>query len=105
LSQGLTQLGYGFCYVGKPLLRKAQDERFLNWKVSVEHCLCTLQEAFEKVDLFIGLNIELKFDDEIQYTEDQLRHILQVILEVRNESFHNLIEHRNRRQTVDGQYL
>jgi glycerophosphodiester phosphodiesterase len=73
--------------------------------VSVEDSLCTLQEAFEKVDLFIGLNIELKFDDEIQYTEDQLRHILQVILEVRNESFHNLIEHRNRRQTVDGKYL
>lgn len=61
----------------------------------MEDSLCTLQEAFEKVDLFIGLNIELKFDDEIQYTEDQLRHILQVILEVRNESFHNLIEHRN----------
>jgi glycerophosphodiester phosphodiesterase len=49
--------------------------------VSVEDSLCTLQEAFEKVDLFIGFNIELKFDDEIQYTEDQLRHILQVILE------------------------
>lgn len=78
LSYGLQKDGHK---VGKPLLRKAQDGRFLNWKVSVEDSLCTLQEAFEKVDLFIGFNIELKFDDEIQYTEDQLRHILQVILE------------------------
>lgn len=71
----------------------------------MEDSLCTLKEAFEKVDLFIGFNIELKFDDEIQYTEDQLRHILQVILEVRNESFHNLLEHSNRGQRVDSKNL
>lgn len=78
LSYGFQKDGYK---VGKPLLRKTRDGEFLNWKVSVEDSLCTLKEAFEKVDFFIGFNIELKFDDEIQYTEDQLRHILQVILE------------------------
>lgn len=78
LSYGLQKDGNK---VGKPLLRKLQDGRFINWKVSVEDSLCTLQEAFEKVDLYIGFNIELKFDDEIQYTEDELRHDLQVILE------------------------
>lgn len=78
LSYGLQKDGNK---VGKPLLRKTKDGRFLNWKASVEDSLCSLQEAFEKVDLYIGFNIELKFNNEIQYTEDELRHDLQVILE------------------------
>ncbi|KAH9328777.1 hypothetical protein KI387_000885, partial [Taxus chinensis] len=77
-------LSYGFQRngrtTGKPLLRKAPDGRFLDWKVSVDDSLCTLQDAFEKVNPSLGFNIELKFDDEIEYTEAQLRQVLEIIL-------------------------
>lgn len=41
-----------------------------------------MQEAFEKVDPLIGFNIELKFDDQIEYKEEELTCVLQVILKV-----------------------
>ncbi|XP_031282206.1 glycerophosphodiester phosphodiesterase GDPD1, chloroplastic-like isoform X2 [Pistacia vera] len=68
--------------VGKPMFRKLKDGRIFEWKVEKDAPLCTLEEAFEKVDHSIGFNIELKFDDQIDYEEEQLSHILQVILQV-----------------------
>lgn len=44
--------------------------------------LCTLQEAFEKVNPRLGFNIELKFDDNLEYQEEELTCILQAILKV-----------------------
>ncbi|RRT54296.1 hypothetical protein B296_00029579 [Ensete ventricosum] len=35
----------------------------LNWNVDDDDSLCTLQEAFEKIDSRLGFNIELKFID------------------------------------------
>lgn len=69
--------------VGKTLLRKTKDGRVFNWNVEVDHPLCTLEEAFQRVDLHLGFNIELKFDDNFIYQEEQLTHIIQVILQVR----------------------
>ncbi|WVZ75260.1 LOW QUALITY PROTEIN: hypothetical protein U9M48_023333 [Paspalum notatum var. saurae] len=51
---------------GKPLLRRMKDGRMLNWNVQSEDALCTLQEAFEKVDPRLGFNVELKFDDDLE---------------------------------------
>nr|DAD30471.1 TPA_asm: hypothetical protein HUJ06_009322 [Nelumbo nucifera] len=68
--------------VGKALFRKTKDGRIFNWKVQDDDSLCTLQEAFQKVDPKLGFNIELKFDDHIVYQEQVLIHILQVILRV-----------------------
>ncbi|GLJ45804.1 hypothetical protein SUGI_0963880 [Cryptomeria japonica] len=78
LSYGLQTNGHT---AEKPLLRKTPDGRFLEWKVLVDDSLCTLKEAFDKVDRSLGFNIELKFNDEIDYSEDQLRHDLEVIIE------------------------
>ncbi|RZR91569.1 hypothetical protein BHM03_00019717 [Ensete ventricosum] len=52
-----------FSQVGKSLLRKTDDGRVLNWNVDDDDSLCTLQEAFEKIDSRLGFNIELKFID------------------------------------------
>ncbi|XP_010044857.2 glycerophosphodiester phosphodiesterase GDPD1, chloroplastic [Eucalyptus grandis] len=68
--------------VGKPLFRKTKDGRIFEWKVENDAPLCTLQEAFKKVDPLIGFNIELKFDDQIEYKEEELTCVLQVILKV-----------------------
>ncbi|KAJ0039311.1 hypothetical protein Pint_23779 [Pistacia integerrima] len=68
--------------VGKPMFRKLKDGRIFEWNVEKDAPLCTLEEAFEKVDHSIGFNIELKFDDQIDYEEEQLSHILKVILQV-----------------------
>ncbi|KAJ4711464.1 Glycerophosphodiester phosphodiesterase [Melia azedarach] len=68
--------------LGKPMLRKTKDGRIFEWKVEKDAPLCTLQEAFEKVDQSMGFNIELKFDDQLVYTEEQLTHALQVVLKV-----------------------
>ncbi|KAJ4756097.1 Glycerophosphodiester phosphodiesterase [Rhynchospora pubera] len=67
---------------GKPLIRKTKDGRFLNWSVESDYPLCTLQEAFELVDSHIGFNIELKFDDYINYQDEELTQILQAVLKV-----------------------
>ncbi|CAL4887675.1 unnamed protein product [Urochloa decumbens] len=68
--------------IGKPLLRKMKDGRMLNWNVQSEDALCTLQEAFEKVNPRLGFNVELKFDDYIEYQDKELTRILQAILKV-----------------------
>ncbi|PIA41942.1 hypothetical protein AQUCO_02100052v1 [Aquilegia coerulea] len=68
--------------VGKSLFRKTKDGRICNWKVENDDSLCTLQEAFQNVDSSLGFNIELKFDDYIDYQEEELVQVLQVILQV-----------------------
>ncbi|KAJ0988772.1 hypothetical protein J5N97_007128 [Dioscorea zingiberensis] len=68
--------------VGKPLVRKTKDGRVFNWNVELDDSFCTLEETFQKVDSHLGFNIELKFDDNIVYSEDQLTHALQVVLRV-----------------------
>ncbi|KAJ6307703.1 hypothetical protein OIU76_017489 [Salix suchowensis] len=68
--------------VGKSLFRKTKDGRIFEWKVEEDAPFCTLQEVFQKVDDTMGFNVELKFDDSIIYKEEELKHILQVILQV-----------------------
>ncbi|CAL1413618.1 unnamed protein product [Linum trigynum] len=68
--------------VGKPLFRKTKDGRVFEWKVEQDDCFCTLEEAFNKVESPVGFNIELKFDDQLVYTKQQLTHSLDVILKV-----------------------
>ncbi|KAL4192052.1 hypothetical protein AMTRI_Chr06g192090 [Amborella trichopoda] len=79
-------LGYGpqrdAAIEGKSLLRKTKDGRIHSWNVEEDDTFCTLQEAFLKVDPTLGFNIELKFDDNINYQEHDLIHTLQVILQV-----------------------
>lgn len=67
---------------GKCLYRKTKDGKFVKWKVETDDSLCTLQDAFQKVEPSLGFNIELKFDDSAVYQQDHLLHILQVILQV-----------------------
>ncbi|AQK71221.1 Glycerophosphodiester phosphodiesterase GDPD2 [Zea mays] len=59
-----------------------KDGRMVNWNVQSEDALCTLEEAFEKVNPRLGFNVELKFDDSLEYTEEELTRILQAILKV-----------------------
>lgn len=68
------------------MLRKTKDGRIVSWNVEADDCLCTLKEAFEKIEPSLGFNIELKFDDNIVYTQEYLVHVLQAILEV-SETF------------------
>ena len=68
--------------VGKPLFRRTKDGKIFEWKVENDDPLCTLQEAFEKVENSVGFNIELKLDDQVAYTEEQLTRVLQPILQV-----------------------
>ncbi|MBA0758710.1 hypothetical protein Gotri_021683 [Gossypium trilobum] len=67
---------------GKCLYRKTKDGKFVKWNVETDDSLCTLQDAFQKVEPSLGFNIELKFDDFAVYQQDRLLHILQVILQV-----------------------
>lgn len=67
---------------GKVLVRKTKDGRICNWEVEQDDTLCTLQEAFLKVEPSLGFNIELKFDDHIVYEQGYLIHVLQTILKV-----------------------
>ncbi|XP_050369727.1 glycerophosphodiester phosphodiesterase GDPD1, chloroplastic-like [Argentina anserina] len=67
---------------GKPLLRKTKDGQILRWDVEDDDSLCTLQEAFEKVEPSVGFNIEIKFDDHIVYKEDDIISVLRSILQV-----------------------
>ncbi|CAN6472405.1 unnamed protein product [Victoria cruziana] len=68
--------------VGKSLFRKTKDGKVISWKVESDDPLCTLQEAFQKVESSLGFNIELKFDDDLTYSEEELVNILQNILKV-----------------------
>ncbi|KAE8716478.1 Glycerophosphodiester phosphodiesterase GDPD3 [Hibiscus syriacus] len=67
---------------GKPILRKLKDGRIFEWKVDKDAPLCTLEGAFQNVDRSVGFNVELKFDDLVDYTEGQLPRILKAILKV-----------------------
>ncbi|EES10654.1 glycerophosphodiester phosphodiesterase GDPD1, chloroplastic [Sorghum bicolor] len=67
---------------GKPLFRKLKDGRILKWDVRSEDALCTLREVFHGVHRRVGFNVELKFDDDLVYTEDSLTCILQAVLKV-----------------------
>ncbi|XVF59979.1 hypothetical protein PTKIN_Ptkin08bG0005700 [Pterospermum kingtungense] len=69
---------------GKCLMRKTNG-KIVKWNVETDDSLCTLQEAFQKVEPSLGFNIELKFDDNIVYQHDYLLHVLQVILKVVSE--------------------
>ncbi|KAG7532940.1 Zinc finger CCHC-type [Arabidopsis thaliana x Arabidopsis arenosa] len=66
----------------KPMLRKTKDGKIFEWKVEKDAPLCTLEEAFVKVKRSLGFNIELKFDDNIGYGEEELRQTLDNILKV-----------------------
>ncbi|XP_030450085.2 glycerophosphodiester phosphodiesterase GDPD1, chloroplastic [Syzygium oleosum] len=68
--------------IGNSLLRKTKDGKIVRWDVEEDDSLCTLQEAFEKVEPSLGFNIELKFDDLIVYQQDHLVHVIQAILKV-----------------------
>nr|AFK48833.1 unknown [Medicago truncatula] len=67
---------------GKVLVRKTKDGKIYNWEVEQDDTLCTLQEAFLKVEPSLGFNIELKFDDHIVYEQAYLTRVLQAILKV-----------------------
>ncbi|KAK9064708.1 hypothetical protein SSX86_016090 [Deinandra increscens subsp. villosa] len=67
--------------VGKSLLRES-DGKIVEWEVEIDDHLCTLEEAFQKVNPCLGFNIELKFDDYLVYEQEYLVHVLRVILEV-----------------------
>lgn len=67
------------------MLRFAKDGSIFEWKVENDSPLCTLQEAFEKVDTSLGFNIELKFDDHKNYEEVELKRILQAVLKIIDE--------------------
>ncbi|KAK9061648.1 hypothetical protein SSX86_018831 [Deinandra increscens subsp. villosa] len=66
---------------GKTLVRKVNG-KVVGWQVESDDQSCTLQEAFVKVNPKTGFNIELKFDDDVDYEEEHLVHALQVILKV-----------------------
>ncbi|WOL01745.1 hypothetical protein Cni_G10462 [Canna indica] len=68
--------------VGKPLLRRNTDGKTHDWNVQADAPFCTLQEVFQGVDPRVGFNVELKFNDNIVYIDDELTHTLQVILKV-----------------------
>ena len=70
---------------GKPLFRKLKDGRILKWDVRSEDALCTLREVFHGVHRRVGFNVELKFDDDLVYTEDSLTCILQAVLKARRQ--------------------
>ncbi|GJN03110.1 hypothetical protein PR202_ga20519 [Eleusine coracana subsp. coracana] len=66
---------------GKPLLRKLkEDGSIVRWDVRSDDALCTLRDAFQGVDRRVGFNVELKFDDDAAYTEDELAGTLQAVL-------------------------
>ncbi|KAK6281856.1 hypothetical protein POUND7_015681 [Theobroma cacao] len=79
---GLTIDIYPFTEYEESIFRKTKDGRIFEWKVEKDAPLCTLEEVFRNVDQSLGLNIELKFDDQIVYKEEELSRILQAILKV-----------------------
>ncbi|CAH2047017.1 unnamed protein product [Thlaspi arvense] len=84
----LEFLSYGpqkNCSNVKPMFRKTKDGRIFEWKVAKDNHLCTLKDAFVKVKHSVGFNIELKFDDNIVYGDEELRQTLNNILKVVDE--------------------
>jgi glycerophosphodiester phosphodiesterase len=94
ILKGLTDsLSFALAFqVYKPLLRRAEDGRVLNWSAEEDDSLCTLQEVFECVSPHLGFNIELKFDDNIVYHKKDLERALQAILQVRPFPLHNEVQ-------------
>lgn len=70
---------------GNPMFRKTKDGRIFQWKVVKDDPLCTLKDAFVKVKRSQGFNIELKFDDNVVYGEEELRQTLENILNVKKK--------------------
>ncbi|KAL3818726.1 hypothetical protein ACJIZ3_004631 [Penstemon smallii] len=68
--------------MGKPLFRKSKDGRIFEWKVAEEDHLCTLQQVFQEIDPTLGFNIELKFDNNVIYKQEQLLRALKIVLQV-----------------------
>ncbi|KAG2255393.1 hypothetical protein Bca52824_074687 [Brassica carinata] len=64
------------------------EGKILKWCVQKDDSLCTLREAFEKVEPKLGFNIELKLDDNLVYSSDHLSRLLLPILQVIFSSFH-----------------
>ncbi|KAH0862394.1 LOW QUALITY PROTEIN: hypothetical protein HID58_079605, partial [Brassica napus] len=58
------------------------EGKILKWCVQKDDSLCTLLEAFEKVEPKLGFNIELKLDDNLVYSSDHLSRLLLPILQV-----------------------
>ncbi|KAI0489091.1 hypothetical protein KFK09_028932 [Dendrobium nobile] len=64
---------------GKPLLRRSAEGRVFDWVVEADDPLCTLEEAFLKVDPRLGFNIELKFDDSLEYAEKDILNTVEIV--------------------------
>uniref|UniRef100_A0A1D1Y8S6 glycerophosphodiester phosphodiesterase n=1 Tax=Anthurium amnicola TaxID=1678845 RepID=A0A1D1Y8S6_9ARAE len=79
-------LSYGsqkdYLKIGKSLHRRTRDGKVFGWTVERDDPLCTLQEVFQKVDSKLGFNIELKYDDDVAYSEEELASSLRAILQV-----------------------
>lgn len=68
---------------GHPLHRKAVDGSHIGlWTADVEDCMCTLEEAFARVDASTGFNIELKFDDDGSTSEAELHRVIDATLDI-----------------------
>ncbi|KAK6930767.1 Glycerophosphodiester phosphodiesterase domain [Dillenia turbinata] len=82
-------LGYGVQRepgnTGKAIYRKTKNGKVMEWRVESDDSLCTLQEVFERVHPSLGFNIELKFDDQIVYTDNELTHTIGMIMQVVND--------------------
>ncbi|RAL38667.1 hypothetical protein DM860_002645 [Cuscuta australis] len=69
--------------VGKPICRKTKCGRILEWAVEDDDCLCTLRDVFESINNdSLGFNIELKFDNNRVYSEEELVRAIQIIMQV-----------------------
>ncbi|KAL8161775.1 hypothetical protein V2J09_013264 [Rumex salicifolius] len=67
---------------GKPLFRKTKNGRVVEWKVEKDDALCTLEEVFKNVGQTVGFDIELKLDDAVLYEEEEMRHVIKVVMDV-----------------------
>ncbi|XP_010442040.1 PREDICTED: glycerophosphodiester phosphodiesterase GDPD3-like [Camelina sativa] len=73
----------------KPMFRQTKNGRIFEWRVEKDDTLCTLEDAFLKVNQSVGFNIELKFDDNTVYGQEELRLTLDNILKVLNDHAKN----------------
>ncbi|CAN8267742.1 unnamed protein product [Cochlearia groenlandica] len=73
----------------KPMFRKTKDGRIFEWTVAKDDPLITLKDAFQNVKPSLGFNIELKFDDNLLYGDEELHKTLENILKVVDENAKN----------------
>lgn len=66
----------------KPLYRRTKDGRIVEWEVEDDDHLCTLKDVFQQISPSLGFNIELKFDNNRVYTEEELVRVIQLTLQV-----------------------